>query len=403
MKQTQPSHQTVLQSSVSTTLYRFLCLFMAAFLFCGAQTQLIAAALPPGANDLPTDNTPASGDGFNNESFLQASGPTSHRSPHLTLTEKVGAAIAGAVLLLSAGGRQLYLAYREERAEEPIREQQELQRERIDGDSGSNSEFVDSSSLLARGNNDPHIAENNSSATTAETAPTWGTKLSDGLIQLRKGAYDLVTLKPCWPAVEKPILDQLADVRKLQLKNEQANELAKKSLKEKIYDLFTLKQYPLPTDLTERQQKTQEMAPLESIPITQLTTSKFQDLQQHLDQRAERQKSIDDLTPSSQIEDIRDVLDPEMNRALDSLVEHYSSDGNENEPAFKKLAYFVAKNDAVHPGHLIALRSAFEGAKKPVTGPADQKVVDASQALIEKMNEAVEQRWVADTAKEDGE
>lgn len=419
MKSTGPFNQlrSFLPSIVGASGYRFLCIFMAALLFCGMNSQLMAASVVPGANNDFNNNAPASGDKFNSESFLKASNPNADDSQQLTWGEKIGAGILGVALLggAVAGGYKCYQG-RQER----IAKQQGPWASRdgtdsfgeglhdLTGGGGKSENLAVRSTGIAKatettGEGNGASSEVGGSNVSDDRAPGWGQKASDSLSCLRsggwslaQGAYDLVTLKSClvtlkscWPAVEaapeKHLMNHLTEVLTAQLKQELAERLAERPFLKKIYDIVALTPHPLPSHQTERQKSYEAMEAVGKRLATQLTASqKYEQYLPYLQDKAKRAAAIEALTHKSSLAAILATLDPEMQEAIKETLQKY-----ENEEQRQAFAYFIAKNqDEWHPGYLLILNSAFERIGWD----------ENCQAIIGKMRQAVQARWDQDSS-----
>ncbi|MEI6417152.1 MAG: hypothetical protein WCO92_05475, partial [Verrucomicrobiota bacterium] len=339
------------------------------------------------------------------------SNPNADDSQQLTWGEKIGAGIVGVALLggAVAGGYKYYQGRQERIAKQ---QGDRASRDGTDysiGGGGNGEESKERSTGTGKatettGGGNGASSEVGGSNVSDDRAPGWRQKASDSLSCLRsggwslaQGAYDLVTLKSCRLAAkpveaapEKPLMVDLTEVRTAQLKAQLADKLAQRPFLTKIYDLVALKQHALPSDQTERQQHAQEMARLGKMPISQVILQQQWDFNTHKISKEERAANIKALTTQSALEEITTALDPETAAELGNLERYFPISSvypRLDVQAFTKFAYFVAKNsDDIHPGHLKALASAFQSAQE-----GDEN--EESQALLQKINEAVEVRW----------
>lgn len=414
MKLTGPFNQlrSFLPSKVGASGYRFLCIFMAALLFCGMNSQVMAASVVPGANNDFNNNAPASGDKFNSESFLKASNPNADDNQHWTWGEEIGAGILGAALLGGAvvGGYKCYQG-----RQEMIRRQQ---RHETAGYSTFFSELYElhnviedrrnSESLAVRSTGMAKATDKTIAVTTATAEDIEGfsqggdatrgwtqiardslTCLRRGAWRLGQGAYDLMTLKSCRSAAsaeklvaQKSLMEHLTEVRTAQLKTELATEKANRSWSQFAWNLLTLKPDVLPSDETAMQKMAKGMAPLGKRLATQLTASeKHEQYLSYLIAKDKKAAAIKDLNYDSSLHDILATLDPEMKDAIQQTLQKYAGDNNERVRAF---AYFIAKNeDEWHPGHLLVLNTAFDNRENDLR----------AKIIVNTMNEAVQERW----------
>ncbi len=397
MKLTKPFNQlrSILQSAVGASGYRFLSIFMAALLFCGMNSQLVAAAsVIPGANNDSNNNAPASGDRFNSESFLKASNPNADASQQWTWEEKVGAGIVGVALLggAVAGG---YKCYADRNAKIEEQKRNDALKSRTDSDDGFSDEANSGSGLAKRGEGTSKAKDRTIGAVTgmgnkdvsplspgADATPEWRQKASDALTAFGKGAYDLVTLKSCWPAKEvpeKPIMDHLNDAHTAQSKEELAEKKKSRTFLQKAHGIITLEEDKLPDNRTERQQKDQTMKALGKMPLAQLTAEQYFDYELHRLALKQREVTVTALTPHSTVEEMYAVLDPETKAELDKMLggEIDINNGEDTNIDSKvKMLYFVATTPDIHPGHLRALQN--------LATPVEVK---------EKLNAAIDARW----------
>ena len=430
MKLTGPFNQlrSFLPSKVGASGYRFLCIFMAALLFCGMNSQVMAASVVPGANNDFNNNAPASGDKFNSESFLKASNPNADDNQHWTWGEEIGAGILGAALLGGAvvGGYKCYQG-RQERIAEAGRN--EVLRSSTDsfGDGSPDSEAAGANSegLAVRGSGVSTAREKTITVATggddvdhlqpgADATPGWRQKAADSLAwmgrgawRLGQGAYDLMTLKSCRSAAsaeklvaEKSLMEYLTEVRTAQLKTERAAKKANRSWPQFAWDLLTLNADVLPSDETAMQKKDKEMAAFGKKPNTQLTVSQLgEQYSSPLDAKDKRAVAIEALNTQSSCDDMYAVLDPAVVPAFNKLIGNEDTrklqedtrklqeDDSENFDKKRKLLYFVAKNPAINPGHIEAMKETF------LSEPGSNQNEKSRAALLEKINEAVEALW----------
>ena len=369
MKLIKPFNQlrSILPSAVGPSGYRFLCIFMTALLFCGMNSQVMAASVSPGANNNSNNNAPASGDKFNSESFLKASNPNADASQQWTWGEKIGAGILGAALLGGAvGGGYKYHADRNARIAEE--QQNEASRNRTDSCDGKSPDLTgrENSENLAAQATDSSIVVNGTSNVGDNAAPGWKQKASDALAAFVTGAYDLATLKSCWPAAkevvaapEKPLMVRLTEARAAQLKKELADAKAMRSWGTTIYDLLTLKSDVLPSDQTAMMKEAQDMVLLGKIKNNDITLEDKSKYQKHINREDERKKEIEDLTPESSPADMYNVMDHEVATALNKFLWRSNSELPLNNRQ-KRMLYFVAKNPVIHPGHIAAMKNLSE-------------------------------------------
>ncbi|MCX6957357.1 MAG: hypothetical protein NT164_02320 [Verrucomicrobiae bacterium] len=393
MKLTGPFNQlrSFLPSIVGASGYRFLCIFMAALLFCGMNSQVMAASVPLGAN-----NAPASGDQFNSESFLKASNPNADDNQQLTWGEKIGAGILGVALLggAVAGGYKCYANLKKVQAGgngfESISSH---------GDDSSNSARGGSANVkeiqieTLKGDGDQgFFAPAEQTLVLKQKASESLDCLRAGALMLGQGAYDLVTLKSCRSAAsaeelaaKKPLMNHLKEFLTAQLKEELAAQLLQRPFLVKIYDLVALTQHALPSHQTERQKNYEAMEALGKRLATQLTASeKYEKYLPHLNAKNKRAADIEALNPENSIDAILATLDTEMKEAIGEALQKYAGDNDELGKAF---AYFIAKNqDEWHPGHLLALNTAFDNMENDLT----------AEIIVNKMHEAVQARWYQD-------
>ena len=383
MKLKKPFNQNrnIFQSVVGASRYRLLSIFMAALIFCGMNSQLLAAAsLNLGANIDANNNASASGDKFNSESFLKASNPNADDHQHWTWGEEIGAVILGAALLggAVAGGYKCY-ADRNARmggsSEAParLRESTDGSDERQTTSSGSWSSYLRdcfiskaADSTIADGSSTDNLSSGN------EVVPGWRQKGAQLLASLGQGAYDLATLKSCLPvetAPEKPIMTHLAEFRENQLKKKLADHKAQKSWGQFIYDLVTLKSDKLPSALTQRQEKQLKMTLLGEKLNSHVTLQETRDFINHSEKEEERKKTINALNPEASLDDMYAVLDPEVKNALNELMGTPGGlqESNQDFSQNKKPLYFVAKDP------------------------------DVENSLREKLLKAIDDRWSHDS------
>ena len=425
MKLIKPINQlrNILPSAVGASGYRLLCLFMTALLFCGMNSQVMAASVLPGAN-----NAPASGDKFNSQSFLKASNPNADDNQHWTLTEEIGAGILGAALLggAVAGGYKCYADRNARMGGSP--EAAARLRESSDGSDERQTTSNDSWSSYFRGcviskAADSTIVDGSStdnSSSVNEVASGWREKgaallasLGQGAYSLGQRAYNLATLKSCLPAAkpvdapEQSIMKRLAEFRKTQLKAKLANQQAKRSWGQFGYDLVTFKSDNLPSVLTQRQKEQLKMALLSKNPNGQVTLQENYDFQKHSKSEEDRAKAINALNPRSSLDDMYAVLDPEVKNALNELMGTLEGlqESDQNFDQNKKLLYFVAKDPETNLEHIEVIKEVlFPVSDQSESFISETVIVDGSEdidssgenPLKEKLLKEINDRWAND-------
>ena len=397
MKLMKPFNQlrNVLQSVPSVNAYRFLSILMTALLFLGLNGQVMAAAVASRVNTDSNNNISTSGDKFNAQSLLQASNSNTDENQHWTWGEEIAAGIFG-VALLGAGAAGGWKFYTDRQARTEKKDGVKI-RERSSFSETDNPAGLEerSKSIEITEDSIHQSAGNENSANHDSLDPqatlSWKAKLA---ACGQKSWGQLTALISSWranPAVEKkPAFQDLAEVHTGMQKKKLAEENAQQSVGAMAYDLLTLKKPILPEARTARQQKAAQMATLETVPIHQLTAGQYFDFDQYKQYQNLRQQKIDALNPESTIEEVLATLDPEVKDAIREPLALLSS----NQQG--KLAYFVAKSeDEWHPGHLSIL-----AAKIKDSADTESSTHNESQALVEKLNEEIEARWVKDTIGE---
>ncbi|MBX9576983.1 MAG: hypothetical protein K2W97_00730 [Chthoniobacterales bacterium] len=390
MKLTKPINQNrnIFQSVVGASGYRLLSIFMAALLFCGMNSQLLAASMPLGANvDANNNNAAASGDKLNSESFLKASNPNADDNQHWTLMGEIGAFIAGAALLggaVAAGrcyeARQVKIAEEGRKAAASDDHQRDVTAPDKSSDAQMEGETIDGAAGKT-------IAAGSGWSEKASDSLAW---LRQGVSRLGQGAYDLATLKSCWPASEvarKSLMEHLNTAHQDQVKKALANASSERTWGQFAYNLAALKTDTQPDHRTERQKKVEKYEPLLMMKQGDLKVGEARELNAHLNNEEARKKAIADLNPGSSLHEILAVLDPEIEQAIQEPLKKYATNDDQKGQTF---AYFIAKNQdefQLHPGHLFALNAALDAMNTDTE----------AQEIVQKMHEEVEERWLQDS------
>ena len=398
MKLKKPFNQNrnIFQSVVGASRYRLLSIFMAALIFCGMNSQLLAAAsLNLGANIDANNNASASGDKFNSESFLKASNPNADDHQHWTWGEEIRAVILGVALLggAVAGG---YKCYADRNARIAGSETQE----RLKNDtSASDDQRANSGywSSWSRGFGTSRAADSTivdgssteESSSGNEVVPGWREKSAALLASLGQEAYNLATLKSCLPAAkpveassEKLFEERFLEAFKDHSKKQFADYKAQRSWGQFVGDLVTFKSHDLASPLTVMQQRTQLLANIVKKEPSQHTALEKWVLEGNQQTYNEREGAIAALNTASRIEEMLAVLDPEVVPSLNELMGTPGRNYEEN----LHLLYFVAKNPEIHPKHIEAMKVLFSQLSSQKEAPTsnDTMIVLSSQFSSQK-------------------